>query len=655
VAIQQSQRRARVRPDRADQELLRSLRDVLVQRDRTAILREAATMLNRSLAPESVWIIRLDGSQRVVAQAGSNSILKRLMERAEFRQVLSTIFRHSQPLMLPDLTDRRAGESARDIPERSQGRLIICRIDGGQRPFGALTIRARPDAPFGRAEAKLVDGVAQLLSVMLKRLERESALRETMGRYRQLVDRGNDVMFQADIRTQARFTYIGPNIEGLTGYRPSDFYQNPELARQIVHPDDLPMVIADCAHLERLTGTLWLRIVGRDRRPAWVSMSRSPIYDRQGRVVAVQGSLSRITEQVVEREALRSRAEATATILQGRPFSAALRAIVRHLRYVLDAEEILVAADRTGKGSLHIVCSDGVKGSSSEDGRRTIRQDPLVRQALHAGRPVMRGSNLASIIPWSNDRTGLIVIRGLPGSATYLSEVMAAVDRFAREIATAVDFLHTDLQRVHRAIDEDRSRIARELHDGVIQTLYAAALQLQLRMDAVPDALLRTIQQTTAEIREAIQDIQQYVYDLEPSLVTLGGLAASLKQLALEFESSSGIPVTLAIEPGAAAALEPVGTDIMQIVREALSNVRRHARAGRAELTVRQAAGATVLEVRDDGTGFSPESAHGLGLRNLRTRARQLGGKIDLNSEPGKGSLVRLVLPESQPRPKMAG
>jgi PAS domain S-box-containing protein len=655
VAIQQSQRRARVRPDRADQELLRSLRDVLVQRDRTAIFREATAMLNRSLGPESVWIIRLDGSQRVIAQAGSISILKRLMQRAEFRRVLSTVFQHSHPLMLPDLTDGRERESARDVVEHAQGRLIICRIDGGQRPFGALTIRARPDAPFGRAEAKFVDGVAQLLSGMLRRLERESAVRESMSRYRQLVDRGNDVMFQADIRTQLRVTYISPNIEGLTGYRPSDFYQNPELATQIVHPDDLPTVLADLAQPERLTGRTWLRIVGRDRRPAWVSVSRSPIYDRHGRVVAVQGSLGRITDQVVEREALRSRAEATATILQGRPFSGALRAVVRHLRYVLDAEKILVAADRNGKGSLQIVCSDGANGSDSDDGRTIARQDPLVRQALHAGRPVMRGSNLASIIPWSSDRTGVIVIRGLPGSATYLSEVMAAVDRFAREIATAVDLLQTDLQRVRRAIDEDRSRIARELHDGVVQTLYAAALQLQLRTDAVPDALQQTIQQTTAGIREAIQDIQQYVYDLEPSLVMLGGLAASLKQLALEFESSSGIPVTLAIEPGAAAALERVGTDIVQIVREALSNVRRHARAGRAELTVRAAPGATVLEVRDDGKGFSPESAQGLGLRNLRTRARQLGAKIDLHSEPGKGSLVRLILPESPPKPKTAG
>jgi len=134
---------------------------------------------------------------------------------------------------------------------------------------------------------------------------------------------------------------------------------------------------------------------------------------------------------------------------------------------------------------------------------------------------------------------------------------------------------------VRKAIGADRSRIARELHDGVVQTLFAVAFRLQLHADEVPKALRTTIQQTTAGIREAINDIQAYVHGLEPSLVMLGGLAASLKQLAVEFESSSGMPVTVELEPNAVAALDGVATDIVQIVREALSNVRRHAQARR--------------------------------------------------------------------------
>src|SRR5206468_2369820 len=447
--------------------------------------------------PESVSIIQLgplDGAQRVVAHAGSMSILRRLIGSAEFRQVLTTVFRYRHPVMFSDLTKAGRRNSPRAVLGRSHGRVIICRIDGIRRPYGALTIRARPGALYGRAEAKLVDGVAALLSVVLGRLEKESSVRETLSQYRQLVERGDDVMFLATVRPRLRIRYVSPGIELLTGYRPSDFYEKPGLIETVVHPDDLPEVRADLAQPERLTGRLWIRLMGRDGRLAWVSVSRSPIHDPRGRVIAVQGSIGRAWDQVVEREALRSRAEATTAILQGRRLNGGL----------------------------------------------------------------------------------LVIGRGLTGGEGDRGQAAASVDRFAREIATAVESMRLDKERVRKAIGADRSRIARELHDGVVQTLFAAAFRLQLHADEVPKALRTTIQQTTAGIREAINDIQAYVHGLEPSLVTLGGLAASLKQLTVEFESSSGIPVTVELEPNAVAALDGVDTDVVQLVREALSNVRRH-------------------------------------------------------------------------------
>jgi PAS domain S-box-containing protein len=618
------------------------------------MLQEATAMLNRSLEPESVSIIQLgplDGAQRVVAQAGSISILRRLMGSAEFRQVLTMVFRYRHPVMFSDLTKAGRRNSLRAVLGRSQGRVIICRIDGIRRPYGALTVRARPGALFGRAEAQLVDGVAALLSVVLGRLEKESRVRETLSQYRQLVEGGDDVMFLAAVKPRLRITYVSPGIELLTGYRPSDFYEKPGLIEKVVHPDDLPAIRADLAQPERITGRLWIRLMSKGGRLVWVSVSRSPIHDPRGRVIAVQGSIGRAWDQVVELEALRSRAEATTAILQGRRLNGALLLIVRHLRYLLDAEEVLVAADGGRKGTLQVLCRDGIDRGGPQDGHK-MRHDPLARQALRTGQPVVRGGELATIIPWSSDRNAVLIGRGLAEGDR--GQVSASVDRFAREIATAFESMRLDKERVRKAIGADRSRIARELHDGVVQTLFAVAFRLQLHADEVPKSLRTTIQQTTAGIREAINDIQAYVHGLEPSLVMLGGLAASLKQLAVEFESSSGMPVTVELEPNAVAALDGVATDIVQIVREALSNVRRHARARRVALTVREAAHTTALEVRDDGQGFSPEAAQGLGLRNLRIRAGLLGGQLELHSEPGKGSLVRLLVPEPQQRPESA-
>src|SRR5438105_9092697 len=341
MATQQSnRRRARITPDRRNQELRRSLRDFLGQPDRRAMLREATAMLNRCLEPESVSVIQLgpsDGAQRVVAQAGSISILRRLMESAEFRQVLTTVFRYRHPVMFSDLTRSGWRNSPRAVLARSHGRVIICRIDGIGRPYGALTVRARPGTLFGRAEAKLVDGVAALLSVVLGRLERESRVRETLSQYRQLVERGDDVMFLATVRPRLRITYVSPGIELLTGYRPSDFYENPGLIEKVVHPDDLPAVRADLAQPERLTGRLWIRLMGRDGRLAGVSVSRSPIHDPRGKVIAVHGSVGRAWDQVVEPEAFRSRVEATTALLEGPPLNGPPSMIVRHLPYPLEA------------------------------------------------------------------------------------------------------------------------------------------------------------------------------------------------------------------------------------------------------------------------------------------------------------------------------
>src|SRR5207245_3455069 len=115
--------------------------------------------------------------------------------------------------------------------------------------------------------------------------------------------------------------------------------------------------------------------------------------------------------EVGEREALRSLAEATTAILQGRRLHGALLVIVRHLRYLLEADEVLVAADRDRKGALQILCRDGIDRGGPQDGHK-IRDGPLARQALRTGRPVVRGDELDTIIPWCSDLTGLLIGRG---------------------------------------------------------------------------------------------------------------------------------------------------------------------------------------------------------------------------------------------------
>jgi PAS domain S-box-containing protein len=530
---------------------------------------------------------------------------------------------------------------------------MIVRIDGLAGPFGVLTLRSRRHKTFGNAEARIAAAIADLLSLAVKRFDNARRLKESARRYRRLVDGASNVIFRAALVPTLRIEHLSPAIETLTGYAAREFYQDPGLVTRIIHAEDLPAFRAQLEHPEQIRERVRLRIVGKDGRRTWVSVAWAPIVDRRGKVLAVQGSVCEISDRVVDGEQLRATAESTAAILQGHRFETALRIIVHYLRYVLDADEVTIAADNPEKRTLRFICRAGRDGGGSARRTTVSRHDPLIRRAVAADQPVLIGRNIATLVPWSSGRLGVLIVRGVGGDNAHLAKAMIPVDRFAHEIALAVESLRKHQEHLQQVIQEDRSRIARELHDGVVQSLFAAAMMLQMNADSLPEPARSGISRAAAGIREAIQDIQQYVFDLEPAVLMQGGLARSLQRIVLDFESASGITTSLETDPGATDALEGVTAHVLQIVREALSNVRRHAQADSVAITLRSTGRANVLEIRDDGGGFSAEAAQGLGIRNLRTRAKLLGGKLELHSEPGEGSVVRLTVPSTVREPQV--
>ena len=515
-----------------------------------------------------------------------------------------------------------------------------------------MTLRARRHSAFRAAQARFAAEVAELVSLAIRRFEADVSLRETGRRYRNLVEGTSEVPYLLSIAPTLRVQYVSPAVLGLTGYSPEEFYSNPGLFRQLAHPDDMPAIRGELAKGGPLRGTMILRLVGRDGRRVWVAASRSPIYGANGRVIAIQGMVRDINDRIAEREARSARIEVAVALMQGRRLEDAFAIILRHLRYLLDADEVLLASESPRDGRHRIITR---VGANDQPKRADSRSDNLVRRALRAGQPVVHAGSVATVIPWAGERNGILVVHGITGSDLNVDQATAPVDQFAREVATAVELWRLSQERIQRALDDDRSRIARELHDGVVQTLFAAALQLQMHIESLHDETRASVRNANAGIREAIQDIRQYVFDLEPSLLAQGGLGPSLQQLAVEFETTTGVSTTVDTDYEAVTSLEPVATHILQIAREALSNVRRHAEAQHVGLLLRQAPRGALLEIRDDGQGFNPEAAQGLGLRNLRTRARLLGGKLELRSEPGKGSTVRVTIPPASgelPRPR---
>ncbi len=210
----------------------------------------------------------------------------------------------------------------------------------------------------------------------------------------------------------------------------------------------------------------------------------------------------------------------------------------------------------------------------------------------------------------------------------------------------ALSDIHQELQRL--AVFEDRERIAQELHDGVIQSLFGVGLTIQAAAAAGDQRVLRPeLEHVLDEIDRVIRDVRSYIFALRPRLLTHHEFERAFRDLVEGFGQTDRVSLEVAIEPETASRLGPRSGDLLQSAREALSNAVRHSVGDRVTLNVKQTASALVLEVEDNGMGFDPheEAGKGQGLSNLYARAQALGGRLDIETAPGLGSRVRLLVP----------
>lgn len=210
------------------------------------------------------------------------------------------------------------------------------------------------------------------------------------------------------------------------------------------------------------------------------------------------------------------------------------------------------------------------------------------------------------------------------------------------------------LQRSNAAIEAERNRIARDLHDGPIQgisavTLSLEAVRLMLDSDDVPRAA-ETLALICGELGEEAVNLRRIMSDLRPPVLEERGLLPAIKELSARRSRELGIPVS--VTGGLTAPLpEDVETLAYRVIQEALSNIGKHAHAGEVAIRVEMSAGTLVVDVTDDGDGFDANAAREflrdgkVGLASMRERAELAGGTFNVKSEPGVGTTVMAVLP----------
>lgn len=224
--------------------------------------------------------------------------------------------------------------------------------------------------------------------------------------------------------------------------------------------------------------------------------------------------------------------------------------------------------------------------------------------------------------------------------ATQAAVAVENARLYAETERTAVELRRLEMM-------DERERIAKELHDGVIQSLFAVGMSLQglATMSADPDTA-RRLEAAVEDVDHAIRDLRNYIFGLRPGVLADRQLDQALQQLGQEFAERTGVVTVVEVNEQVASELASRGADIVQIVREALSNVGRHAEATTCRVRLqRDREGHVFLEIDDDGSGFDPTtSSEGMGLSNLRERADSLGGTLTVESSSSTGTSVLITL-----------
>jgi PAS domain S-box-containing protein len=230
------------------------------------------------------------------------------------------------------------------------------------------------------------------------------------------------------------------------------------------------------------------------------------------------------------------------------------------------------------------------------------------------------------------------------------TKCMVTVGTDITELKRAEEALRRSEQAVRQAFEE-RERLSQDLHDNLLQSLYAIGMGLELtkqRIQRISQTNAKRLEETVTQLNGVIREVRSFIPRMRPLVAQETTLAEALRALTGSFISTGAGEIALNIEDDAAMRLSPAeATHVLAIVKEALSNSIRHTKADKRTVSLRRQRTRICLEIADNGGGFSlaARRKRGMGLKNMRARARKIGGRITITSALHKGTTVTLSIP----------
>lgn len=335
---------------------------------------------------------------------------------------------------------------------------------------------------------------------------------------------------------------------------------------------------------------------------------------------------------------------------------------------------IYTAEDGQSEGHLEIITHRGMSPEFIEKAARLPIRGSLIEVAANRGEPLIwetstypipeirqiileGGAKYAVTIPLTvQDRLVGALVLGSLGLRSIEKEELSLLAAIGQQVGVAVENARLYEQAQKTAILEERSRLARELHDSVTQSVYSVTLYAEAATRLLRSGETNQAVEYLADLRdsglEALREMRLLIYELRPLALEKSSLAEALRSRLEAVEARSGIKSTLTVE-GQEDLPYSIKVELYQIGQETLNNILKHARASHVLVTLRFTTGEIILEVVDDGIGFDPDLAAnsgGLGLAGIMERVQRLGADLKIDSEVGAGTKVCVRIPISRPK-----
>jgi len=369
------------------------------------------------------------------------------------------------------------------------------------------------------------------------------------------------------------------------------------------------------------------------------------LAERDDAQAALRGANGELERRVTERTQDLERAHAgLAQVIAENLPNGAIVMFDRELRLLLVRGEglNLIGIDRAAV--------EGVTLAEAFDAATVATLQPLIRRSL-AGidvrdRLALRGRQInVNLVPLRDDAGDVV-------ATTLISEDITAQHRTEQALRLSEDRRDQALARLLEAQEEERVRIAADLHDDTIQAMTAALLRLDSAQHALTpgEQAHDRVARARDTLAEAIERTRKLTFDLRPQLLEAEGLTAAVSDLAHHSANHAGFRLDLDLD--LARYSDVIESLVFRTIHEALINIQRHANAQRVCLEVRDVDGLITGTIADDGSGFDVASArararatHHFGLDNSVERLRLAGGNLTLVSTPGAGTYVTFALP----------